>query len=342
MGRDMHFNEAVPKVAIIPVTYKCNAKCVMCNIWEQKSENDISLDKLLKFFEDPLIVDNLQSVNLTGGEPTLRSDLVGIAEGILSRCSQLKSITVNTNGFIPERLETLVVELCRLQNDIRKYKLLFFLSVDGLEEIHDKVRGVPGSFKRVIKSIDILEALNKEYPFSFSINFTINQLNFHQMEDVYDIITGRNIKIDFTYSMKSPIYFGNMDLEFEYLDDKAAKDYICNKLMKFMRSGNLSYSQSYYKNLIKMIRGGVRRIGCIFSNEGFFINPSGDVYRCWAYNVKLGNIYENSFSNIWNSSCAVESISNIRKQCETCYNNCYSHFKRIDSVKNLLNISKEQ
>lgn len=329
----------VPKIAIIPITYNCNAKCIMCNIWKEKQNPEIAFNDLLHLFQDPLIANNLESVNLTGGEPLLRTDLVEVAKALLGTCSKLSSITINSNGFLTDKILNTVRELCALRNEIRPYELLLFLSLDGMYGMHDQVRGVSGGFDMVMKTLRGLQELKKYMQFSFSVNFTINSLNYMDMKAVYKYINQMNIPIDFTYNMSSPIYF-QVDHSASSMSEYK-KDSICNALKEFIDDGDLLYSRSYYKNLIKMIKGSNRKIGCIFTDRGFFLHPNGDIYRCWAFDQKLGNIYHNTFTEIWDSSTALESSVNIKAQCETCYNNCYSHFLRIDSVKSLLANSRQ-
>lgn len=88
-----------PKVMIFPVTYNCNARCCMCNIWKSQNKDDISLIEIKKVFSDEVICENLESVNLTGGEPLLRKDLLQIIRTIIYYCKKLKVITLNTNGY---------------------------------------------------------------------------------------------------------------------------------------------------------------------------------------------------------------------------------------------------
>ena len=116
------------------------------------------------------------------------------------------------------------------------------------------------------------------------------------------------------------------------------KDYVGSTLTRYMSEGHLTYSRAYYLNLIKMIAGGERRIGCIFTDEGLFIHPSGRVYRCWAYDKLLGNIKKNTISDIWKINCTVEQLENIKNKCRNCYNNCYINYKRIDSIRNLISV----
>lgn len=326
-----------PKVVILPLTYKCNAKCIMCDIWKNELQEELTYKDLKIFFENEVIAQNLLSVNLTGGEPLLRNDLVEIVEMILRACKKLDIITINTNGYFTERYKKIISALCELKGMIRDYKLFLYFSLDGLEKKHDEIRGIDGFFERVQNTFGILEKLKQTMDFSYSVNFTISKANYMEMENVYRYMNSKGIKIDFTYGMESNTYFGNSNNKMIGISGAKEKDFICKQLAKYLEEDGLSYTKTYYKNLIGMINGGKRKIGCIFIDEGIFLHPLGDVYRCWAYDKKLGNIHEKSISTIWNENSNDMYKVEMKKVCDTCYNNCYVNFKRTDTIKRLLN-----
>lgn len=173
-----------PKVAIIPVTYRCNSKCVMCNIWKD-DQKDMEMDHLLNVFDDPLLAQNIESINLTGGELTLRKDVYDIIKGLLERCHKLRTVTINSNGFLPERLKRLVSNILDLKQ-YYQFDLYCYLSIDGMSDTHDLVRGVNGSYSKVWDSLNILKSLKKEHDFRFSVNFTINRVNYKELYEVYN------------------------------------------------------------------------------------------------------------------------------------------------------------
>lgn len=325
-----------PKVAILPLTYRCNAKCVMCNIWEKQEKDELSFQQLETFFNESIVKEHLESVNLTGGEPLLRTDLVEIVDMILKSCPKTEIITINTNGYFTDKYEQIVRKLCGLKQSVREYQLMLYISIDGLKETHDRVRGIDGFFEHVMDTIELLGNLKKEFDFTYSINFTISKINYREMDDVFNFITDRGLTIDFTYSMESSTYFGNTENSNIGVSDEDTKDYICGRLKNYLELGKLSYSRTYYKNLIHMIHGKKRKIGCIFTNEGVFLHPSGEVFRCWAYDQKMGSIKEESFTKMWDEHDNEEDINKIKNQCQNCYNNCYVNFKRIDSIRKLI------
>ena len=83
---------------VFPCTYKCDAKCVMCSIHKRERPQELSVEQIDRFFARDEI-SSIKSINITGGEPTLRADLVEIFEVIIKRCTQLKEILLNSNGL---------------------------------------------------------------------------------------------------------------------------------------------------------------------------------------------------------------------------------------------------
>ncbi len=326
-----------PKVMIFPVTYKCNARCCMCNIWKNKNKNDISLNDIEKIFSDEIICENLQSVNLTGGEPLLRGDLLQVVRIIVQNCKKVKVITLNTNGYFYYKYEELFDKIDILKKEIRDFELFVYFSMDGLYEKHDEIRGVSGFFDNLMKTIKVMQVIEKKYNIKYSFNFTITPYNYKEMKRVFSFLNDMNLSLDFTLSMPSETYFNNTVVDDLWKYDNEAIHQICSVLDELLKKGKLTYSSTYYRNLIKMLQGANRKIGCVFKKEGLFIAADGNVYKCWADNRRLGNIYEKEVSRIWKENLLEYDAETIEKKCKSCYNNCYVNFQRGDSVKKLLN-----
>jgi len=82
-------------------TYRCNSRCSTCNIWMHSTRpvGEIPLEVLGKI---PGGIDNL---NITGGEPTLREDLMDIVDLLYPKAMQLE---ISSNGLYPERIEPII------------------------------------------------------------------------------------------------------------------------------------------------------------------------------------------------------------------------------------------
>ena len=113
------------------VTYRCNAKCTMCNRYKvpSKPEEEISIETIKKLPE-------MYFTNITGGEPFIRDDLKDIVRELLKKSDR---IVISTNGFFTDR----IVELCKEfpQVGIR-------ISIEGLEKTNNEIRGLDDGFNR--------------------------------------------------------------------------------------------------------------------------------------------------------------------------------------------------
>ena len=145
------FQDRKPKEINFQINDVCNSKCVMCNIWKQKDRDDITLTEFSKLISHPFFSE-VESVGITGGEPTLRKDLVDFYIALANVLPNLKSSSFITNGFLVDRA-------IRYYSQINKYYVernLYFtgmVSLDGVEGVHDRVRGVPGAFEKSCRTL---------------------------------------------------------------------------------------------------------------------------------------------------------------------------------------------
>ena len=121
------------------ITYNCNLKCKMCLFWKRSSP-DLSIEKekaILRQVYDAGVC----GVAFEGGEPLMRRDLVEILA--FSRSLPLHTSLI-TNGTL---LESRIDEIAPHINGV------VYVSLDGLEKTHDRIRGVIGCFKKAIQGI---------------------------------------------------------------------------------------------------------------------------------------------------------------------------------------------
>jgi radical SAM family uncharacterized protein len=174
----------LPLIAGHKLLYTCNLRCKMCPFWRRKDE------KLLSLEEEVLMLKSLERAGVLfmgfeGGEPLLRKDL----EQILEESHKRFYTSLVTNGWL----------LKEKVRRISEYLEYLFVSIDGIGEVHDKIRGVAGSFERAIEGIK--EA--RKY-LSVSISFTITKENLDQVRDVIELAKKLNvnisIQIEYDYS----------------------------------------------------------------------------------------------------------------------------------------------
>ena len=139
-----HFKTLPPRALMVPVTYRCNSRCVMCNIWQWEHKPEMSPDQFREVLQDPLF-SKIDRLTFTGGEILLRNDLLELTDVFMEAMPALATFSFVTNGFLPQRAEEYtraVIERCRA----RGIDLSVSVSLDGVGEKHDQIRGIPGGF----------------------------------------------------------------------------------------------------------------------------------------------------------------------------------------------------
>ena len=170
------------KSVIFSITNKCNAKCPMCFVDDlNKPKNLLSLNEITKMFESFHELDN---VVLSGGEPFLRPDIDEICISIIK--TNNATITIPTHGGNPDLMYKKTLNI--LSHGCNK--LIIALSLDGMEEYHNKNRGLKGLFKKVIESYKELELLKNKFGHQLNIhvNTAITKENIKELFELSDYI----------------------------------------------------------------------------------------------------------------------------------------------------------
>ena len=138
------------------VTSLCNAKCRTCFYWEDLNQRgDLTWDEIRKLaFSMPTFSD----LWLSGGEPMLRRELTDIIH-LFHTHNGVRWVNLPTNGLLPERaaewIERISVENHGLQLDLN-------VAMDGLYEMQDSIRAVPGNFAKTLETLEALQPCSTE------------------------------------------------------------------------------------------------------------------------------------------------------------------------------------
>jgi polysaccharide pyruvyl transferase WcaK-like protein/sulfatase maturation enzyme AslB (radical SAM superfamily) len=129
----------------------CNARCVMCHVWTHKRTREMSPEEFRARLSDPYFSD-LEHVGITGGEPTLRRDLAAYYTVAAETCPKLTGASFITHGFDTDRV---MATYTRVAEDYRGRGLAFhgMVSIDGLGDVHDRVRGRSGAFEQATRTL---------------------------------------------------------------------------------------------------------------------------------------------------------------------------------------------
>ena len=302
------------------VTSRCNGRCTTCNIWKNEPTEDPSLEQITDFFkENRAILKNLQFIQITGGEPFLRDDLPEIAQ-VVQEVAPKCMIWFPTNGLLSEKIYHTVHQMVSSNEN---HRIGVTVSLDGEGEIHDIQRGLDGSYKKAIKTINLLSKLKNDNGLSLSTGFTLTRDNYKQAAMIQKISYRIGADFSFRPINLSQHYYKNLEehgnLSEEILPFLDAVAYTLKKEKGVLN--NLTYL-AYIQGAKEYITDK-RTLPCSAADESVFIDTYGDVYPCIVMNHKLGNIHENSLKDILSSPSAHEARDIISKlECPTCWLEC--------------------
>lgn len=263
------------KEAVIAITYKCNSFCQMCNIWKIKEHPGELVAQ--DFLNLPM---NLKDINISGGEPFLRKDLKEIIIVIKERCPSAK-IIISSNGFATNIIISQMQEIIEIMPNIG-----VAISIDGIGEVHNKIRGIAGGYEKALKTIYGLKKIGVK---NLKISFTIGEYNASELLVVYVLCQELKTELSLTVVHSSENYFGkenkinNTTKIIEALNWLIRKE-LANKKFKNWARAYFAYGAREF------IRTGKRILPDYSGELSVFINPQGEIYPCDVSKQVMGNL----------------------------------------------------
>jgi len=148
----------LPPILNFLVTNRCTLRCRHCFNWKSEgSRPELSLEEIRWI---SLNLGPLAFLILAGGEPFMREDLPGIVEAFY-RSNGVRNIVVLTDGQLTERVLDAVE---RIFDACPGLHLAVGVSLDGPEEVHDRIRGRAGAFQRAVETFRALAAVRERFP----------------------------------------------------------------------------------------------------------------------------------------------------------------------------------
>lgn len=277
------------------VTYRCNARCTMCNRYKapSKPEEEITLETIKK-------LPKMYFTNITGGEPFIREDLPDIVRELYKKSDR---IVISTNGFFTDRILKLCEEFPNV--GIR-------ISIEGLEQTNNEIRGLPDGFNRGYTTLKKL--VEMKHP-DVGFGMTVQDKNAKDLVALYDL--SNEMRMEFaTASLHNSFYFVEAK---NIIHDRpmVAKEFenLINKLLT-SKSPKKWFRAYFNHGLINYIYGQPRLLPCDMAFDTFFIDPYGDVMPCNGTKCKevMGNLNNQSWDELWNSDQA-EEVRNVVRHC---------------------------
>ena len=282
------------------VTYRCNARCNMCNRYKvpSRAEDEISVETIRK-------LPPMYFTNITGGEPFIREDLKEIVRELYKKSDR---IVISTNGFFTDR----ILDLCEEFPNVG-----IRISIEGMEETNNEIRGLEDGFNRGYTTLKKLREMGMK---DVGFGMTVQDRNAADLVPLYKLSDEMGMEFA-TASLHNSFYFveSNNIIHDRPMVAQHFEDLV-NELLKSWSPKK--WFRAYFNHgLINYIYSQKRLLPCDMSFDTFFIDPYGDVMPCNGTKEKevMGNLNEQEWDTLWNS----EAAEAVRKKVRSCDRNCW-------------------
>lgn len=310
----LQFSKDKKPVVVWNMTRRCNLKCVHCyaQALDVQGKDEIDTPAAKEIIND--LADYGAPVMLfSGGEPLVRRDLVELASHAVGRGMRA---VISTNGTLITRDKA---------RELKDVGLSYVgISIDGGPEVHDRFRGVPGSFDKAMQGVENCQ----EQGLKVGLRFTVNKRNVAEVPKIFQLLKDMNIPrvcfyhlvysgrgselikedlghqgtrelVDLILDETRALFDAGMPKEVLTVDNHADGPYIYLRLLK--------EDPERAREVLELLQfnegnNSGRGIGCI-SWDGS-VHPD----QFWRQHV-LGNVLERPFSRIWED----ESIELLQK-----------------------------
>lgn len=300
---------------IIGITYSCNSRCIMCNIWKKRDDNkkEVEMETFLNTIKQSQILNKIFHFDITGGEPFLRDDIADFIYNLFALPS-VKLITLNTNGLLTNKICYDVESILKKIPENKKFSIS--ISLDGTGQIYSKIRGIKDGYEIVLNTIENLVKIREKYKqLELRSNCVIQRLNIEHLGEIKKFWRDDNLKGEFAIIQTPFVTHGENS---EYCNYKFSYEEL--EIIKNINNLPLGI-KIWLKNK------GRRPIRCFGGFSSVYIDPYGDVYPCNFLGENseyiMGNIRNNNFDKIWVSKNAWRMRDKI-KRCPfvNCWNGC--------------------
>lgn len=308
-----------PQAVSLEITHNCVARCIMCNIWRiPRDVPDLTVKQWLDFLDSDLFSD-LRELDVTGGEPFIRSDLSEFFSGVCElkkmRLRSLRSIAITTNGLLSNSvIDTTEKILPELKN--AGLDLVIVCGMDAVGELHDRIRNVDNAWTKVNSTIEGLLELKKTYSnLVIGLKTTILPLNIDELERISSYAGEKGLFTIISPAIITPGRYLNQ----EQADTLAFSSDDIRKMVSFF-SKHHSQWVFHADTLLDYWKTGRVNKPCTCGFNYFFVRYSGEMHLCPLATDSIGNITHTAPEELLRSKKAYNLRRKIGRfeSCQSC------------------------
>lgn len=286
-----------PLSAHVKLTENCQAKCISCDYWKSRWRDHIDTDRAVELVNE-INAAGIRALRFTGGEPLLRKDLFDILRK--ANTSGIKRIILQTNGLL----------LKKLHQEINASPITnISVSIDGLKEANDHIRGIRGYFDLAMEGIQLLRGKK------VAISVTLNRISARELGQLAEVAHGVGAEIESNILSRDLYFLQGADIASMWPERSDVSE-----IAKFLRdvlkrpAYEVDYVTQYYNNSETL-----EEAPCVLGFLQLFVISNGDVLT-GCYPLKpVGNILREKLETILASEAyARQAEAMIRRECPGC------------------------
>lgn len=313
-----------PIYVVWEVTLACNLKCIHCGSRAgSKRDNELNTEECISLIQQ-LHEQGTREITLIGGEAYLRADWLTLVREIADR-GILCGMQSGGRALTEEKIAAAAAAGLTSAG----------VSIDGLAEVHDRLRGVPGSFLQAMKALKLF----RKYGLSGTVNTQINNENIGQLRALFETIVEAGAtawQVQLTVPMGNAADQPDLILQPHQIVDLMpvlAELYIRGRMSgcRVLPGNNIGYFGPY-ESMWRSLNGQKAYYGgCQAGRSGLGIEADGAIKGCPSLPTKPytgGNIRNQSLSEILSNSEQIafrrdrkKNVERMWGYCKGCYYN---------------------
>ncbi len=315
----------LPNMSTFIVTWRCNLRCFMCDVWKKTDHDDMTVDEIRAVFKQ---IPRLDSLRLTGGEPFLRHDMIELTQAIIEETNPA-IVHLTTAGVMTKRI-------LEYAEAIASPKMHFKISIDAVGARHDEIRGYRGLYDKSMRTLRGLIELREKYGFYVGINQTITDKNVDHIPllreearqlgvsvhyaiatDHYTLYRLNTVKENEKPNMKSVSLSDFSPEQMRYIFEQLDVRDGINDLPEWL-------VQRYYLHGLKnRLMHGIEspKPQCVELFNHMRLMPNGDVMTCVYYPTVVGNLRKQSLEEVWFGE-KIKPQRRVVQKCPGCWAGC--------------------
>lgn len=319
-----------PRYCCWVINYRCMLRCKMCYIWNINNDRELepTMEQKRRFVKSLKgVVEPDFEFHLSGGEPLMTEKILDLVNFIADEGHKTDLVT---NGFlIDERMA---------KNIVNSGLETITISLDGTSpQTHNYIRGVKGSYERIMKAIEYLDNFRTNREPSIAILTIIMEHNLDEIlelvewverEERIEMISFQAITQPLCEEMDS-MWFTEEKNRLLWPQDTKKVAAIMERLkglkLNGYKIGNQPNHFLHFREYFKDPNTFLKKIKCNLGDYEFHVDPYGKIFFC-CLTEPIGNIKTDDIDKIWYSSEAKrirQDVYNCRKNCHIMINCFY-------------------